>query len=536
MLAGMARPGYRRKTEGRSTLVTWVAERDFDHATSEKPDGSFGAPQGPIANLLSPGNPVFQSIRVLHETSDDPNDLSAFKNWVDRRVGAESTVQYRPIEPIEDKKAYSQLFGLVTKEVDAALEEPGVDRVYLNGSSGRPVKHAIFMLIATPRHDRVKLLSAWKSETPPFELELPFQVQVAFARDATAKTLNAVAIGRPVEGTSEAATTDALARIHGSSPGILLAKKKVAKYADKDVPVLILGETGTGKELFAEALHYGSPRSARPFVAVNCGAIPESLIDAELFGSEKGSYTGADIARKGRFQEAHGGTLFLDEIGELPLHVQARLLRALNTSPARVRPLGSEREIATDVRVIAATHRDLPAMVQAGTFREDLFHRLDVAIIELPALRDRGDDTELLVNTLWAEIISGSPSAIANTLSDAAIRRLAEHDWPGNIRALRSTLARISIEAEQPIISVEEVATQIRDIRRRSVSTEILDRPLGDGVLDLPRLVRDVKRHYLDRALTLAGGNKSKAARLVGLKSNVQFNDWAKANGVTADP
>ncbi len=514
--------------QSKFTLVTWVAERDFKHATSEQPDGSFGEPPGPIANLLSSGNPVFQSIRVLHETSDDPNELSAFKNWLDRRVGSESTVQYQSIAPIDDAKAYSQLFGLVETEVRAALEEPGVTRVYLNGSSGRPVKHAIFMLIATPRRDKVKLLSAW-SGSKPFELELPFQVQVAFARDATSRTINAVATGRPVDPASASATTDALARIQGSSPKVALAKNKVAKYADKDVPVLILGETGTGKELFAEALHYGSPRRDKPLVAVNCGAIPESLIDAELFGAEKGAYTGAHTDRTGRFQEAHGGTLFLDEIGELPLPVQARLLRALNTSPAKFRPLGSAHEIEADVRVIAATHRDLPAMVEAGTFREDLYHRLDVAIIELPPLRERGDDIELLIKTLWDEIISGSPNATARTASGAAIRRLAEHDWPGNIRSLRSTLARISIESESPVVTAAEATQQIRDTRRRDNPAEILGRPIGEGLLDLKELLRTVKAHYLDRALTQAGGNKSKAARMIGLRSNVDFDNCSKS-------
>ena len=231
----------------------------------------------------------------------------------------------------------------------------------------------------------------------------------------------------------------ALDRLVGTSEAILNVKQRVAKVARGMAPVLIHGESGTGKELVAQALHASSQRADGPLVAVNCGAIPENLLEAEFFGARKGSYTGATQDRDGYFQAARGGTLFLDEIGDLPLAMQSKLLRAIQERS--VRPLGSTQEETVDVRIISATHRDLAADVQAGRFRQDLYYRLNVIEIVIPPLRERREDLPVLCAALLARIAHESGVPVP-ALSDQALRALAAHPLTGNVRELENLLHR----------------------------------------------------------------------------------------------
>ncbi|MEQ1567145.1 MAG: sigma-54 dependent transcriptional regulator [Myxococcota bacterium] len=228
----------------------------------------------------------------------------------------------------------------------------------------------------------------------------------------------------------------------GESPGMKHALDLLARVAPTDATVLVLGESGTGKELVARAVHARSPRVSGAFVAVNCAAIPEGLVESELFGHERGAFTGAVEARKGLFRAAHRGTLFLDEIGELPLAVQARLLRVLQDR--EIRPVGATAGQKVDVRVIAATHRDLPAMVAAGTFREDLYWRLRVVELPLPPLRDRGPDRVAVAAVLLAAagVRMGRRGL---SLSDDAVAAIEAYEWPGNVRELENTIERAVI-------------------------------------------------------------------------------------------
>ncbi|WP_431511520.1 sigma-54-dependent transcriptional regulator [Variovorax sp. DAIF25] len=285
--------------------------------------------------------------------------------------------------------------------------------------------------------------------TKPVDLK-QFRAVVASAVQAQQPPPVAQAAARPAkaadasDGTSALAAAgsagaSALERLVGDSEPMRLVKSRIAKVARGMAPVLVRGESGTGKELVARAVHACSQRSDGPFVAVNCGAIPENLLEAEFFGARKGSYTGSAQDRDGYFQAARGGTLFLDEIGDLPLAMQSKLLRAIQERS--VRPIGSTQEDAVDVRIVSATHKDLHSEVQAGRFRQDLFYRLNVIEIAVPALRERREDLPALCVALLARIAQdgGLP---APRLSDALLRQLAQHPLHGNVRELENLLHR----------------------------------------------------------------------------------------------
>ena len=254
--------------------------------------------------------------------------------------------------------------------------------------------------------------------------------------------------------TTEPAAADwALQRIVGRSPAIAQIKARIEKVATSMAPVLIQGESGTGKELVARAVHECSHRSSGPFVAVNCGAIPENLIEAEFFGARKGAYTGATQDREGYFQAARGGTLFLDEIGDLPLAMQAKLLRVIQER--RVRPLGGVQEESVDVRLVSATHRDLGALVRSSEFRQDLFYRLNVIELRTPALRERREDLPELARALLARICRESGQR-APALSEAALDWLQTRELPGNVRELENLLQRALALSAGPALQPDD--------------------------------------------------------------------------------
>jgi len=302
------------------------------------------------------------------------------------------------------------------------------------------------------------------------------------------------------------------------------------RLAPRNVPVLILGETGTGKELLATAIHRASTRGGGPLTPVNCGAIPEGLVESELFGHKKGAFTDALEDRKGCFEAAHGGTLFLDEVGELPPAVQVRLLRVLQEG--KIRRVGDTQERPVDVRVIAATHRDLFQDVAGGRFREDLLYRLAVGVLSLPALRDRPGDLDLLIDSLLEGVqaeVAGQPDFEVRALSPGARVRLHRHAWPGNVRELRSTLLRALIFATGPTVSAKDVEGALLAVKSKQ-GEQVLGRPLGED-LKLKELIGEVARHYLDRAMEEAGGNKNQAAKLLGFSAQT-FTNWLKRHGL----
>jgi two-component system response regulator AtoC len=304
----------------------------------------------------------------------------------------------------------------------------------------------------------------------------------------------------------EAGLGDLVAR----SPQMLDLFRTVRKIAEFKTTVLIDGESGTGKELVARAIHRLSPRSSGPFIAVNCGAIPDTLLESELFGHRKGAFTDANRDRKGLFEEASGGTLFLDEIGELPLALQVKLLRVLQEG--EVRRLGDSQDMKIDVRVVAATARDLSAEVSRGTFREDLFYRLNVFALHLPALRERREDIPLLVDHFLGRMNARMGLAIAGASAEA-LRALVAYDWPGNVRELENCIERAIVLCEGSQIEVDALPERLR----RTEPTSVVPEPGAedDGDLSIKRASRRSEEALIRRALHKTQGNRTRAAELL---------------------
>jgi DNA-binding NtrC family response regulator len=289
----------------------------------------------------------------------------------------------------------------------------------------------------------------------------------------------------------------------GRSAGMLAVYKQIALACASDAPVLVTGETGTGKELVARAIHRHGPRSARPFVPVNCGALPEGLLESELFGHVRGAFTGAVADKKGLVEQASGGTLFLDEVGEMSQALQVRLLRALEQG--EVRPVGAARVLKVDARVIAATHRDLERAAAEGSFRPDLFYRLNVFSVGVPPLRERREDVPLLVrHFLSAFAARGRP---ATSVTPAVVAALSAQPWPGNVRELENTLERLVVEARGGTIDVADLPPAFREARAS------LETPLFTG---LPTL-EEMEKRYLRHVLAEVRGNRSRAAEVLGI-------------------
>jgi DNA-binding NtrC family response regulator len=291
--------------------------------------------------------------------------------------------------------------------------------------------------------------------------------------------------------------------IVGRSPQMLELYKTVARIAPGRSNVMILGESGTGKELVARALHRRSPRAERRFVPVNVSAIPEGLLESELFGHVKGAFTGATANRRGLFEEAHEGTLFLDEIGDLSLPLQAKLLRVIQEQ--RLKPVGGNDEVAVDVRLVVATHQNLEGMIGAGRFREDLYYRLNVVTLVLPALRERRDDIPLLAEHFLEKYarIAGRPSL---SFTREAERHLRDYGWPGNVRELENVVERAVLLANQNPIPAESLPPRVLQIAARAAA------PSADFVP-----LKEMMERYIADVLAHAGGNRTRAAEILGI-------------------
>lgn len=299
--------------------------------------------------------------------------------------------------------------------------------------------------------------------------------------------------------------TVAASSIIGESPAIRKVLKLIEKAGPSNSPVLILGESGTGKELVARALHQASPRAANQLVSLNCAALPEALLESELFGHEKGAFTGATAAKMGLFEVADGGTLFIDEVGELAGNLQAKLLRVLQEG--RLRRVGSVREQSIDVRVISATNRNLRSEVEAGRFRDDLYYRLSVLTLELPPLRDRGDDILLLVDHL---LHKGGDAGW--TITEKAMQALRRYSWPGNIRELANVIERARILAEGTCIDVDSLPEALL----AQASAPPASRLVGSDTIASDDL-EELEQSKVEEVLRRVAGNKAQAARLLGI-------------------
>lgn len=311
----------------------------------------------------------------------------------------------------------------------------------------------------------------------------------------------------------------------GTSPAMVRLYDQLARIADTEASVLIYGESGTGKELVARSIHRNSQRKNNPFVPINCVALPETLLESELFGHTKGAFTDASADRKGLFVQAESGTLFMDEIGEMPLNMQPKLLRALEEKS--IRPVGAEKEVSFDVRLIAATNRDLQSRVEEGAFREDLFYRIHVIQVELPPLRARGTDVLVLAKHFVENFATRFDRQVTG-ISDQVAEKLLAYSWPGNVRELRNVIERAIALTQFDKIAVDDLPDKIRDYRSSQVFI---------GGEDPEELVSwdEVERRYILHVLKSVAGNKTVAARILGLDRKTlyrklqQYNEYPDA-------
>jgi DNA-binding NtrC family response regulator len=313
-------------------------------------------------------------------------------------------------------------------------------------------------------------------------------------------------------------------RLIGESTAMKRVFDLVARVADSDASVLVMGESGTGKELIARALHDQSGRRGGPFLAVNCAAMPPSLLESELFGHVRGAFTDAKASRTGLFVQAGGGTLFLDEIGELPLEMQPKILRALQERV--VRPVGANEEIAFDTRIVTATNRDLEDEVEQKRFREDLYYRINVVRVDAPALRERGGDVLLLAQH-FVDRFGARGGRKLRGIQAAAAEKLAAYDWPGNVRELENAIERAVALLRTDEVTLDDLPEKVRQHRAGRLSFAVDD--LAEVVS-----IAELERRYIQRVLTLAGGNKSRAADMLGLDRRTLYRRLDRYGGPVA--
>ena len=488
-------------------LLAWLGNTDLRAS-----DAQDSAEQGPILNAADAL--TFQAVHLL---SNHPESKARpYVNWLQRKSGLEVHLHSLPLSSPTN---YEDIYRAAVAVIEEVLGSAPKTELTFHLSPGTPAMASVWLLLAKTLYPARLIESSLeqgvKQVKIPFELSAEFSPGVGRQAD---EALTRLMQGLPPE---SAAFTAIIHRCAAMKQTLVMARR----LAMGDVPVLIQGESGTGKELFARAIHQASARSGRSFVAVNCGAIPQELIESELFGHEKGAFTGAGAARAGYFESAHEGTLFLDEIGDLPLASQVRLLRVLQES--EVTRIGATKPKAVNFRVIAATNRVLPAEVQAGRFREDLFYRLAVGVLNLPPLREREGDVGLLIDALLAAInreFSSQHGYQHKNIDVGARNILLRHLWPGNVRELNNILLRAIISAAGERITSEDIAMSLA-LTVPSKYETVLDRPLEPG-LSLPGLLDEVARHYLKRAVAHTRGNKSEAARLLGLSSYQTLSNW----------
>jgi DNA-binding NtrC family response regulator len=497
----------------RQTLVSWIGRTDLQASLDSSKVGI-----GPLAQAVQAR--AFDEIILV--TDYPESEVRPFLEW----LGTHTKASLRVLrEPLSGPTDFGEIYEAATRACAAALDGHGSDtQLTLHLSPGTPAMAAVWIILAKTRFPAELIESSRehgvRTASVPFDISADYLPSLLRKPDRELERLSA---GLP----PEAPEFDAIVHRGRTMQRLILRARKVAT---RSVPVLIEGETGTGKELFARAIHQAGPRRERSFVPVNCGAIPAELIESELFGHEKGAFTGATARRAGHFQEANGGTLFLDEVGELPKPVQVKLLRALQES--EILPVGSSRPLSVDVRVIAATNRSLIAEVEAGAFREDLFHRLAVAVLRLPPLRERREDLALLIDRVLDQVNregDEQPGYLQKKLSAGARNILQSHAWPGNVRELQNTLRRSALWSTEETLRAEDIREALLPTTPREDA--VLGRTLGQG-LDLPELMAEVARHYLSRALDETHGNKTEAARLVGLPSYQTLTNWTKRYGV----
>jgi len=511
---------------GRTALVSWIGHADLAamaESWSEsrrerlrqqvkflpKPDGS-----GPIRTLV-------EAVRFdeVHLIFDHPLAVGReFARWL------KGAPELHPVS-LRNPTDYEEVFRVVDGALQQILGIKGVKRrappeLSFHLSPGTPAMAATWVLLGKSRYPAT-LYQTYRGEVSeasiPFDLEVDVLPHLLREPDRQLQHLVARPPGE-VEGFEQ---------ILGDSAGIRIAVERARRAALRHVPVLLKGESGTGKEMFAHAIHNASPRRAGPFVPINCAAIPATLLESELFGHKRGAFTGADRDRVGAFEEADGGTLFLDEVGECDEAMQAKLLRVLQPPAGKgpchrqFRRLGESHDRAADVRVVAATNKDLAQAVREHAFREDLYYRLAVITVLLPPLRERQKDVHLiaaeLLSRINAEFREQEPGYIEKRLTPGARTYLKRHRWPGNVRELYNALLQCAVMVEGENIDRRDLAEAAGSAAQNPAESP-LERPFAQG-FRIDAYLDDLHRRLIQKALEESGNKKAGAARLLGMKN-----------------
>jgi transcriptional regulator with GAF, ATPase, and Fis domain len=500
-----------------NTLISWLGRTDLRAVTQSDQVGI-----GPIAQALRTGR--FSKLELLCDCA--PEEADAYLEW----LGPQTEARIAPHRvtlpsPTDFDAIYRHARAIAA---NAAADVGGeADQLTFHLSPGTPAMAAVWIILAKTRFPAQLIESSIQHGVRM--VSVPFQISADFIPDLLQRPdteLTRLTAGLPP-------AAPAFEAIIHRSEVMQRVVARARRVALRSIPVLIEGESGTGKELLARAIHQASPRRDRPMIAVNCGAIAPELIESELFGHEKGAFTGAASARKGVFEAADTGTLFLDEIGELPKSAQVRFLRALQEG--EITRVGATEPVRVDVRPIAATNRSLTREVSEGCFREDLFYRLAVAVIDLPPLRERDGDAALLLDRLLDQVNRESatePGYEPKTLSVTARKRLLDHPWPGNVREMLNTLRRAAVWTPGSVIDADDARDALLPRpERASAKDPILAQDVRGGV-DLNGIIDRVARHYLEQAMRVTGNNKARAAKLLGFGNATTLTNWLKRHGV----
>lgn len=494
-----------------TALFAWIGNTDLKATT----DCSVGL--GPIAQALSARD--FRSVHLLFNF--EPARVVDYVTWLKVKHPDLDIKTYAAA--LSSPTDFAGIYKEARRVVSAALDQKQNELISFHLSPGTPAMAAVWLMLANGKY-KAKLIETSR-EVGLRDVEFPFNLAAEFVADSFQQADQRLIAAND----APLLKNPAFEQIIYRSAAMASVVRRAQRAAPRSIPVLIEGDTGTGKELFARAIHAASPRALKPFIAINCGAIPAELAESELFGHEKGAFTGAHAARAGHFEQADGGTLFLDEIAELPKSLQVKLLRVLQEN--EVVRVGASKPTPVNVRIIAATHRNLMGSVAEGLFREDLFYRLAVATLNLPALREREGDLGLLIDHLWLVIDQENQHELGHTskeISVCARKALLVHPWPGNVRELLNTLRRLSVWADAPQITVQDVTESLLKLPQSvRESDSILSADVAQGI-DLKQLIDTVKNHYIEQALTLTAGNKTRAAKLLGLPNYQTLNNWIK--------
>lgn len=503
-------------------LIAWIGLTDLRAS-----EGNVEAGLGPIGQAVD----ARSFDKVLLISNLDKKQNIAYRKWLaDKKISDTTQIEIKEVRlsgPTEFGEIYREAVETISDLINQdklAYQSGGAsaDDISLTFhlSPGTPAMAAVWIIIAKTRFPAELIESSRQAGVRT--VSVPFDLSAEFIPEIIRQTDSAL----------EKATVDFISTNTADFTNIIYQSQVMNETIEQartiavhNVPVLIEGESGTGKELFAKAIHLASSRRNKPFITVNCGAISAELVESELFGHIKGSFTGADKNRLGFFREADKGTIFLDEIGELPLRAQVKLLRVLQEK--EITPVGASRAQKIDVRVISATNRNLLEEVRQGNFREDLFYRLAVFPIYLPQLRERSGDISLLVKFFLEKLNRENTGKFwkkDKSLTSGAMNILLNHPWTGNVRELQNSLLRACVLTKNSSISDVDLKKALF-VHKELIPGNILNRQLGDN-FNLANLLSEVARHYLERALSESGGNKSKAARSIGLSNYQTFDNW----------